>query len=153
MGRMQRRRDRVRLVALALGVSVAVGVGAPAGAQALAWSGPVRVDSHGERASVACSSAVLCTTVDARGYESTFAPDPRAADPVSDRIDTGNQSALGCSGFGPCPLDAVACPSLHLCVAVDRHGQVLTGDPGHRWHAARLSAHARMEGVACRSVS
>jgi hypothetical protein len=54
------------------------------------------------------------------------------------------------------PIDAIACPSTRLCVAVDRAGNVLwsTNPAGgsRTWHAANIDGGNELTGIACPST-
>ena len=60
------------------------------------------------------------------------------------------------AGVDSSPIDAIACPSTRLCVAVDRGGRVLwsTNPAGgsHSWLAARVDGGNELTGLSCPST-
>jgi hypothetical protein len=120
-------------------MSVAVAYGAT-----IHWSARIPIEPHRTLTAVTCPSAAQCTAVDRAGDEVTFDPRNRTwtAPQLVDDCDPWNFTCP-CppgqvdSNDDPCPttaqarevLDAVACPSVSECVAVDGNGAVVEFDP------------------------
>jgi hypothetical protein len=124
-------RGRFGLVIAVLAASL---VGAStADASSLSWSAGFAVDAHHKHlTSVSCPTASQCTAVDTYGYESSFAPSPAQPAASTFLIDTGDpDQGAQCPAGGPgqCSLDAVACPSVSTCVAVDLNSLEMTFNP------------------------
>jgi hypothetical protein len=91
-------------------------------------SGPIAIQSPGEHergAALACPTSSQCTAVDPSGREFTFNP------LVAGTTTTGVVDHASFCGHD-CPegyVNAVACPSIRQCTAVDDAGREVTFDP------------------------
>jgi hypothetical protein len=142
-------RVRVAGVAVALAVvGVMLGVTSPAVASVpLSWSSPALVDGQPPYAmpkalsAVSCPSGSLCVGVDYWGNVVTATDPTGGASAWTVAPVDPNGPALG---FVDQPsLTGVSCPSVSLCVAVDRAGNVLTSANPTGGSSAWTVAHCR----------
>ncbi len=105
------------------------------------WHAPVSIDGQGGLTSVSCPSSALCVAVDLDG-NTVISTDPSASMPIwstpaaieRQSSDEGHRSWLR----------SVSCPSVDLCVAVDRYGDALiSADPAA--HAPMWSPPANID--------
>lgn len=149
--------------------------------QSPSGSSPVAVDSGHGLSAVACPTATQCTAVDDSGAEVTFNPQSPGR-PVPSAIDLSPDSSVTCPSASQCTavdaagdevtfdpgapsqafalaidpgnqMTAVACRTPTDCVALDRVGRALEGDPRGTgaWAAQQISANSLVD-VSCRSA-
>ena len=120
-----------------------------------------RIDSGRWLTGISCPAQSLCVAVDQRGHVITSHALGGPSRAWSARlVDKGTMISSGV-GFGPL-LDAVSCPSVRLCVALDQAGNVVSSrNPGARrptWRFTRLGfsgafAPLGRGGISCPSIS
>ena len=100
---------------------------------------------------VACPSLAQCTAVDNGGSQLTFVP--RTGRRIAQATIDPAVGLDAPSGDSTHELDAVTCPSVSRCVAVDTLGNEATFDPrsGHGTRARPVDPGTALVGVACAS--
>jgi hypothetical protein len=153
-----------------VGLLALAAIAAPNASASLTWGAPVLIDqqppypaaaARAQLTGVACPSSKLCVAVDRQGDVVTTR-DPAAPEPAwtVTAVDDHSTTASFTSG-----LSGVSCPSVSLCVAVDRAGYVLTSKHpaagAAAWKATKLDAGAApgpvliaegLTGVSCPTV-
>jgi hypothetical protein len=122
------------------------------------WTAPALVDHNGTSGhsvqALACPSTSLCVAADDTGSILTN------TDPFGDATWQLNRvdDAGGLSGAQEDSINALVCPSVHLCLGVDGYGGGLlsTTHPTSgtaAWHRVQLPDHEQFSAAACPSAS
>ena len=134
------RRARLSALLCAALVCLLASVGAPSPARADSYSGTYRIlpassSDNGGRAAdaVSCASPTQCTAVSAYGFLATGGGSSPGFEVTFDPA-TQTVNAAGVKEIDPVvsggAINAVSCPALTQCTAVDSAGQEITFNPG-----------------------
>jgi hypothetical protein len=116
-----------------------------------------RIETTDQLSGIACPSTTLCIVTDESGNV-FYSHDPTGAKPIdwSNPIQADSARLPGGTFAG---LASIACPTTHLCVAVDNStvgGIVTTTDPtgpASDWHRTTLGKNTVLDTVNCHSGS
>jgi hypothetical protein len=115
-----------------------------------------RVEKLGALTGVSCATTTLCVAIDGSGKVLHSTNPTGGTSAWSSPIQVDNTKLAGGTNAG---LSGIACPGIHLCVAVDNSttgGVLYTTDPtgpASDWHRSSLGTKTILDAVTCPSTS